>query len=79
MIVQWFLTFSTPWTPKSQKKIPRTPKLSKCTTGGPSNTCIRGFKRIQYFTFVIFADPLDPLNGPRLRSYVIVGQRKVML
>ena len=39
-----FLTFFAPWTPKSKKKYPLTPKLSKCTTGGPLNTCKRGLK-----------------------------------
>ena len=43
-LYQWFLTFFGPWTPKSQTKFPRTPKLSKCTIGGPLKTCKRGLK-----------------------------------
>ena len=41
---QWFLTFFGLWTPKSQKNFGRTPNLSKCTIGGPMNTCKRGLK-----------------------------------
>ena len=35
---QWFLTFFATCTPKSQKNNTRTPKLLKCTTGGPLTT-----------------------------------------
>ncbi len=40
---QWFLIFQAPWTPKSNKKVPRTPKVSLGTTCGPPNHC----KRVQ--------------------------------
>ncbi len=32
---QWFLTFFVPWTPKGQKKFPRTPKVSQTMSVDP--------------------------------------------
>ena len=46
---QWFLTFFVPWTLK----------VSKGTTSGPPYPC----KRVQWFTFMIFVDPLDQVRA----------------
>ena len=61
---QCFLSFFAPWTPKSQK----TSTDSKTFKVHPLNTCKRDLQRVQYFTFVIFADPQDPLYGPPVKN-----------
>ena len=73
VLEQWFVTFFAPWTPKSQKKILRTPNLSKYTSGGSLNSCKK--ERVYYFTFAIFAGSLDPLPGPPVKNLCFRGSR----
>ncbi len=53
---QWLLTFFAPRTTKTQKKFPRTPKVSKIPLVDPE-TLQKRLKWLKYFIFVIFVDP----------------------
>ena len=65
--MQWFLTFFAPWTPKGQKKFDGPLKFLEHCWWTPISLDKR-FKWVLNLTLMIFADPLDPLHGPPVKS-----------
>jgi len=62
------------------KKIPRTPKVLIGTTCGPLNHCKRGIRKlVKHFTFVILADPFDPLYGALIKNWLRTYELETIL
>ncbi len=62
------LNNQAPWTTKSQKNIPRTPKVSICTTCGPLNLCKRGVNWYKTLLLWSLRTPEAHSTDPRSRS-----------
>ena len=58
LLEQGFLAFFPPWTLKSQKNS-RASQLLKCSSGSLNTCMLKRIKRVQYFNFVIFAEPTN--------------------
>ena len=66
--------------PQKSKQFPRTPKLSKCNTGGLLNNCKRGLKRYNSWDLrgPPTPSPRTPCGSmdPQLRTYAVKSSSK---